>query len=132
MNGFGENDTSPRGQEGSCFQGGEKESEQEETKRKKTTKASSSYHSLLEEEEQEEMKKRKRYDDWLRRNLELEGGYNIMKILYSYLVHSHGCATVDPAKLRKPPYGRVNTAAARVRKKGRWTFLRNASLVAFV
>ncbi|PHJ19358.1 hypothetical protein CSUI_006822 [Cystoisospora suis] len=119
MNGFGENDSSPQGQEeDSWFRGGENEGEQgeeEEEKKKKTAKASSSYPSLREEEEEEEeKKKRKRYDDWLRRNLELEeGGYNIMKILYSYLVHSQGCATVDPAKLRKPPYGRVNTAAAR-------------------
>lgn len=72
-----------------------------------------SYHSARVGKQKEEEKKR-RSADWLRRNLEMDGGFDLMGILYSYLVHSQGCATVDPAKLRKPPYGRVNTAAARV------------------
>ncbi|CBZ49800.1 conserved hypothetical protein [Neospora caninum Liverpool] len=40
-------------------------------------------------------------------------GYDVMRVLYSYLVHVHGCASVNPDKLRKAPYARVNTAAAR-------------------
>ncbi|PFH31770.1 hypothetical protein BESB_022620 [Besnoitia besnoiti] len=61
---------------------------------------------------QRERSRKDREQMW-RRPDGFRDGYDVMRVLYSYLVHVQGCAAVDPDKLRKPPYARVNTAAAR-------------------
>ncbi|KFG30561.1 hypothetical protein TGP89_207960 [Toxoplasma gondii p89] len=64
------------------------------------------------ERERNEKATLERGRQWQRKD-DFSDGYDVMRVLYSYLVHAQGCAAVDPGKLRKPPYARVNTAAAR-------------------